>query len=272
MRMGDMAVGSLLYLNVNGVQTAFRVMHHGKPSDAYDDSWTGGTTVMLDWSEPVWRESVASMQSKANYANHSSHTWLNETWLGYLDPAVQEQVMEVRLPYRTDVKGGPYVVASGADGVPAKIWLPSAVEVARGSTYQSDQSTFYVEEGAVFDYWKGAAASQYAPWACYDEDGADDGWATRTMNKNYYGTGSVYFNWVGQDGLCFPGTRQKGNMRPCLVLPDELMIVGGSVGTAGNFPVKTDGIWHDGLASAKINGVWNPAVAAMARVEGVWKE
>ena len=272
MRMGDMAVGSLLYLNVNGVQTAFRVMHHGKPSEVYDDSFLGGTVLMLDWQETPYYQNVSSGQTgKRNYPASAAYSWLGSTFLGYLDDEVQAQVVEVKLPYRTDTDGEPYEVASGSDGVAAKIWLPSAVEVGRGSSYQTDQSTFYVEEGAVFDYWKGAGEEQYADWACLDGE-EDDGWATRTMNKNYYGTGSTYYNWVSQNGLCIPGTRQKGNMRPCLVLPDELMIVGGSVGAAGNFPVKTDGIWHDGLASAKINGVWNPAVAAMARVEGVWKE
>lgn len=273
MRMGDMAVGSLMYLNVSGVQTAFRVMHHGKPSDEYDDSWVGGTAVMLDWSEEApYRNMVGGSIGKKNYSSSDLHSWLNGTWLGYLDDEVAEQVVEVKLPYRTDTDKSPYEVATGDDGLAAKVWVPSAVEVARGSAYLTDQSTFYVTEGAVFDYWKGAAAAQYADWACLNEDGSDLGWATRTQNQNYTGTGSLFFNQVGQDGLCIAGAKQKVMARPCLVLPDELLVVGGNIGTAGNVPVKTDGIWRDGLVSTKINGVWNPAVAAMARVEGVWKE
>lgn len=272
MRIGNMAVGSLLQLRVKGVLMSFRVMHHGKPSEVYDDSFLGGTVLMLDWQEAPYYQNVSSGQTgKRNYPASAAYNWLGSTFLGYLDDEVQAQVVEVKLPYRTDTDGEPYEVASGSDGVAAKIWLPSAVEVARGSSYQTDQSTFYVEEGAVFDYWKGAGEEQYADWACLDGE-EDDGWATRTMNKNYYGSGANYYNWVSQNGLCIPGTRQKGNIRPCLVLPDELLVVNGNVTTAANFPVKVGGVWKDGTASVKCGGVWNAAAAAASKVDGVWKE
>ena len=273
MRIGDMAVGSQVYLNVSGVQTAFRVMHHGRPSADYDDSWTGGTVLILDWTEPtVSYKMQVNYPSKKPYSETSMHKWLNETWLGYLDADLIQQVREVRVPYRTCVKGDPYDVAVGADGLAAKVWLPSVVEVARGSAYQSNQSTFYVTEGAAFDYWKGATAQQYADWACLDASGTDVGWATRTQNKPYYGTGSTCFNQVGQDGLCFNGGEQAVLARPCLVVSDEMPVVGGQVSAAGNFPVKVGGAWCDGTACVKVDGVWNPTATGAVRVDGVWKE
>lgn len=272
MQMSDLSVGSLVHFNVSGEQTAFRVMHHGKPSDLYNDSWEGGTVLMLDWPETMVNRSMVSFTTKKNYADSSMHTWLNETWLGYLDDAVAEKVMEVKLPYRTDTDKSPYEVATGGSGVAAKIWLPSAIEVARGSAYLTDQSTFYVEEGAVFDYWKGAAAAQYADWAYLDEDGTDVGWATRTQNQHYTGSGLMYFNQVGQDGLCIAGTKQKVMARPCLVLPGETVVDGVNIVAAGCFPVKAEGVWCDGRASVKRGGVWCEASLAGARVDGVWKQ
>ena len=47
MKLGDTNVGDLVYFKVSGSRTAFRVMHHGKPDSTYDDSFTGGTILML---------------------------------------------------------------------------------------------------------------------------------------------------------------------------------------------------------------------------------
>ena len=199
MQIGDVAVGGVVQMNVQGVQTNFRVMHHGKPSAIYDDSWLDGTVIMLDWMESPYYQNVSSgLPSKYNYAESAAHALLSETWFTYLDSTVQRLVREVKLPYRTDVDGAPYVVASGANGVAAKVWLPSVVEVARGSGYESNQSSFYVEEGAPFDFWKGADAAKYADWAFVSSSGTDNGWATRTMNKQTSGTGANYYNWVGR--------------------------------------------------------------------------
>ena len=51
MRLGDSAIGDVVYLKVSGDATAFRVMHHGKPDDTYDNSFLNGTILMLDHSE-----------------------------------------------------------------------------------------------------------------------------------------------------------------------------------------------------------------------------
>ena len=273
MQIGDVAVGGVVQMNVQGVQTNFRVMHHGKPSAIYDDSWLDGTVIMLDWMESPYYQNVSSgLPSKYNYAESAAHALLSEIWFTYLDSTVQRLVREVKLPYRTDVDGAPYVVASGANGVAAKVWLPSVVEVARGSGYESNQSSFYVEEGAPFDFWKGADAAKYADWAFVSSSGTDNGWATRTMNKQTSGTGANYYNWVGKDGLCIAGTRQKGNMRPCMVLPSTTTLGESIVAATASFPVKVGGIWRDGTASVKCGGIWRTTAAASAKISGVWKQ
>lgn len=274
MRIGNMAVGDVLRLNVKGTSTAFRVMHHGKPSELYDDSFAAGTVVMLDWPEAMVSRNMfgTTTTSKKPYSSTTMHTWLNETWLGYLDDDIRQQVVEVRVPYRSEVGKAPYEVAGGSDGLIAKVWLPAAVEVARGSAFLEDTTAFYVEDGAVFDYWKDAPAAQYADWAYIDSSGVDKGWATRTPNQNYTGANMTHFNQIGQDGLCIAGTMAKVMARPCLVLPNELMVVGGSAAAAANFPLKTDGVWRDGAASVKCGGIWHPAALSAAKVDGVWKE
>ncbi|MBR5537479.1 MAG: hypothetical protein IKU58_06220 [Clostridia bacterium] len=271
MGIGNMAVGSILRLKIRGEHRCFRVMHHGKPSDLYDDTWLGGTILMMDWSEEPYYQSV-SPGTRRNYASSSAHSWLNGLWFGYLDEGLQDVVKEVHLPYRTDTNNAPYEVDHGANGLAAKAWLPSAVEVARGSAYESDQSTFYVEEGSVFDYWKNAGAERYADWACFDDTGADIGWSIRTINKNYTGNDSIFYNVVRQDGLAASGAKQKGYLRPCLVLPSDLPVDGELVKADGNFPVKTDGVWRTGATGVKIGGIWHSVAAPAAKINGAWKQ
>ena len=60
MKLGDTNVGDLVYFKVSGSKTAFRVMHHGKPDSTYDDSFTGGTILMLDYSESPFSTSSST--------------------------------------------------------------------------------------------------------------------------------------------------------------------------------------------------------------------
>ena len=73
---GDLAVGNSVYLNVNGVKTAFLVVHRGLPSSAYDNSCDGVWLLMKD----VYTKRTAKY-SYANwvYANTNMHTYVNST-------------------------------------------------------------------------------------------------------------------------------------------------------------------------------------------------
>ena len=157
--LGDAEIGSLVYLRVDGEYVPFRVMHHGKPSDGYDDSFIGGTILCKDYSgTPYATQMVANASdTKGNYGQSYLHQDLNQNWLGKLDPVIQQAIVEVKLPYRTDTDGEPYTVASGSNGLAAKVWLPSLSEITDLVWYDPANGAPYVEEGGMFDYWKSAA-------------------------------------------------------------------------------------------------------------------
>lgn len=274
MKLGEKEVGSTVCLRVDGEFRTFRVMHHGKPSSLYDDSWEGGTVIMLDYTEsPLYLDMVSGLlDDKRTYANSLAHSTLNSTWLARLDAGVAEMIREVKLPYRNDTDGE-YTVASGTSGLAAKIWLPSIIEVARGSAYMDGAPRFYVDEGAVFDYWADANTERYLLWEYEDEDGDDQGWGTRTPNTYSSGEKSACFHVVLGSGMCYNGITDQVMVRPCLVLPDEVTvdddnyIMGGRIVHA-----KVAGTWCEGTPSTKVDGVWKELSQLAVKVDGAWKE
>lgn len=168
---------------------------------------------------------------------------------------------------------GEYTVASGANGLAAKIWLPSIIEVARGSAYMDGAPRFYVEEGAVFDYWADANTERYLLWEYEDEYGDDQGWGTRTPNTYSSGDESACFHVVLGNGMCYNGITDQVMVRPCMVLPDEVLVVGDNYIRAGRVVyTKIGGAWCEGGCSTKVGGAWKELAQLAVKVGGAWKE
>lgn len=274
--LGQVAVGGVVHLRVDGEYIPFRVMHHGKPSSLYDDSFVGGTILCMDYTGSAYSTQMVSDEDdgKVNYAQSYLHQELNQTWLSKLDPAMQQAVMEVRIPYRTDIDGQPYTVASGSSGLAAKVWLPSLSEVTDTIQYDISYGEPYVVEGAMFDYWKDADENQYSKWRCEGWHLNDDGWGTRTPSM-YYGESSMapYFYRMSDSGHGYSISDNVVAVWPCLVMPDTLAVDGENhLHPLGAVPVKVDGGWKEGSTWCRVNGVWNEATAIAAKVSGSWKE
>jgi len=274
--LGDAAVGSLVYLRVDGTYVPFRVMHHGKPSDLYDDSFAGGTILCKDYTgAPYSTQMVANISdAKGTYAQSFLHQDLNQNWLAKLDPAMQQAIVEVKLPYRTDTDDEPYVVASGSEGLAAKIWLPSLSEITDLVWYDPANGDPYVEEGAMFDYWKAANGDTFESWRRSDIYGTDIGWGTRTPNHHYAQSSlAPYFFRIGGEMYAFTTAQNAVEVWPCLVLPDTMVIDSDQhLHLVGSMPVKVGGVWKEGSAWCCVGGVWSEAAAIGAKTGGSWKE
>lgn len=274
--LGDTAVGQVVWLKVDGSYAPFRVMHHGKPDDTYDDSYLGGTILCLDHSGGAETlQMVADAEAaKGTYAQSNCHQVLNSIWLARLDNAMEQLVMEVKLPYRTDTDGSPYEAAAGSDGLAAKVWLPSLSEVTDLAYHLTGYGDPYVAEGAMFDYWKDADTGKYGLWKCEDSTGGDAGWSVRTPSMVHGDADAApFFYYIAGSGSGYPASENEMAVWPCLVLPDSLLLDGDDyLHPAGAVPVKVDGIWQQGTVSCKTGGAWNEAAAVAAKIGGVWKE
>ena len=147
-KLGSKAVGSSVYLTVNGVNTEFLVVHQGKPSSLYDDSCNGTWLLMKD----IYK-TMAWDSSNNDYKNSDVHSYLNGTFLGLLETDIQNAIKQVKIPYRNGTGSGG-TTASGANGLSTKIFLLSGYEVGWTT---SDSQNFPVD-GAKLDYFTASSS------------------------------------------------------------------------------------------------------------------
>lgn len=274
--LGDAAVGDVVYMRVSGEYTPFRVMHKGWPGEEYDEKFNGCTVLSLDYNAQPFVTQIVSDPGakKGTYASSYMHRALHQIWFPRLDPAMRDQVVEVRLSHRVDTDGTPYTVHYNTQGLAAKVWLPSLEEAARVVVYDTGIADAYVKEGQRLDYWAGRSVSGYRVWGCSDSRGQDIGWGTRIPAFHYGDHQSApYFYKIRKDGSAVEAKDNQITVRPWLVMPDTVSMDNSNyLHLEGSAQVKVNGVWKEGTVACKHNGVWREADAVAARIGGVWKE
>lgn len=148
-KLSAKAVGSIVKLNVGGTKRNFIVVHQGKPSSLYDSSCDGTWLLMEDvYENRQWHSSNSN-----SYKASTIHSYLNSTFLGLFDADIQNAIKQVKIPYVNGTGGSS--VASGANGLSAKIFLLSGYEV--GWTQSTNQ--YFPIDGACLSYFAGTSAT-----------------------------------------------------------------------------------------------------------------
>lgn len=212
--VGEIAVGTSVYMNVNGVRKEWIIVHQGKPSDLYDDSCNGTWLLMKDvYENRQWHKSNVN-----DYANSTIHSYLNSTFLAMFDSSIQKIIKQVKLPYRAG-SGYSKPVTSGANGLSAKIFLLSSAEV---NLVTVDAPT---NEGSCLSYFSGTTQSGAdTKRVAYLNGSAAYWWLRSPLCRS--SSGSMYAmsvnptgDWRG--GKCADSTH---GIRPPLVLPSDAKI------------------------------------------------
>lgn len=203
--LGNLAVGNLVYIRVNGTKTAFRVVHQGLPSSLYDGSCNGTWLLMTNiYTKRKWND------GSNDYGNSTIHQYLNDTFLGLFSGNIQAAIKQVKLPYRAGTSGT--TVKSGSEGLSAKVFLLSYVESGLGS------NTYAPVEGGVLDYFSGGATSTNSKRIAKYNNTATGWWL-----RSPYTDGSNYSWLVGTDGARARSlTSYSFGVRPALIMPSEL--------------------------------------------------
>lgn len=184
-KLGSKAVGSSVYLKVNGTNTEFLVVHQGKPSSLYDDSCNGTWLLMKD----IYVKKTSGDSSNNDYKNSDVHAYLNGTFLGLFDSDIQSAIKQVKLPYRNGTGSGG-TTATGANGLSTKIFLLSGYEVG----WTTSDSQYFPVDGAKLDYFGSSSGGNSKRIANYGDSAA--GWWLRSP-----GTDSTNYFWcVNPDG------------------------------------------------------------------------
>lgn len=213
--IGTLAVGKTITLNVSGTPKEFIVVHQGKPSSLYDDSCNGTWLLMKDiYENRAWHSSKSN-----SYKASTIHSYLNSTFLGLLDSNIQEAVKQVKIPYVNGTGGS--AVASGANGLPAKIFLLSGYEVG----WTTSDNSYLPVDGAKLDYFTASSGGNSKRIANFN--GSASYWFLRSP----YTTRTDIVWGVGYDGVhnTDAPSNSKG-IRPALVLPSTFAIYTDSAG------------------------------------------
>ena len=218
--LSSKAVGSIVKIKVNGTLRDFIVVQQGKPSSIYDESCNGTWLLMKDLYESrQWHSSNVN-----DYANSTIRSYLNSTFLNLIDEQIRNQIKQVKIPYRPG-SGTSMTVNSGANGLSAKIFLLSNIEVGG----QTDWS-YMPHDGArlaYFEYGTGTSANNKR--LAYLNGSAANWWLRSPYTYNSLNAWSVYSSGYSNGAS---SCSNSFGIRPALILPSTLLVSDdGSVNT-----------------------------------------
>jgi hypothetical protein len=142
--VSTLAVGSSVWLNVNGTLTEFLVVHQGRPSTLYHSSCNGTWLLMKD----IYGYRQFGY-SNNRYAGSAIASYLDGAFLQLLSTTVQSAIKQVRIPYVKGSATAGHTVASGSSGLSTKVFLLGGCELG----FTSGSSSIFPVDGAKLDYF-----------------------------------------------------------------------------------------------------------------------
>lgn len=200
---GDLAIGDITCLNVDGIPTDFIVVHQGKPSTnsyLYNDTCDGTWLLMKNIYD------TRALDNGTNYyGNSEMHIYLNSTFLGMFDNAVQSAIKNA------------HISESWGSYIDAKIFLLGGYEIGLTG---SDVDTL-ITDGAKLDYFLSGDGDEARALRCATYSGENNAWWLRTRKYGYSGQ----FHEVLAYGGVYTGSSYGSNgVRPCLIMPSTQKI------------------------------------------------
>lgn len=207
--VGDLSVGSSVYMNVNGGSTEFLVVHQGLPSTTKYSTYSKGTWLLM--KDIYTTMSFESTNTSNDYANSDIHNYLNNTFINLLDSGIKSIIKDAKLPY-TKGTGSDGSLAVYSEGLVTKIFLLSYVEVM-DYTSNPEANT----EGAVLSYFDNVEKSVRLAYL--------NGTVTRWWLRSPVIPKAVSAWFVHTTGnAAYLGAGAICGVRPALILPSDAKI------------------------------------------------
>lgn len=206
--LGNMTVGSIVKIKVNGASKDFIVVHQGNPdTSVYDDSCDGTWVLMKD----IY--TTSTFGNNNSYKDSRIHTYLNGTFYNLIDSNIRAAIKQVKIPYQNGTGSGGSL-ATGAAGLNTKVFLLSGYEV--GWTVMDSDS--FPKDGRRLAYFPSSSGGNSKRIAY---DGSSAGvWWTRSPYTYSYENISV----VNTNGTYTYGSYTSNYyVRPAFILPSTLI-------------------------------------------------
>lgn len=207
-KLSNLDIGSSVYMNVDGAQREFLVVHQGRPSSVYDSSCNGTWLLMKD---SYIRKGLTGYTIGNDYAASNVHSYLNDTFVNLFDSGIQSIIKQVKIPY-TNGKGSVGTVSTGSSGLSAKVFLLSYTEVG----FSGDSANV---EGSILSYFNGADDSKRIA----KFDGSAFYWWLRSPVS---GTTNLAWCVLGNGSAYYTSTSSEWAVRPVIILPSSTSING----------------------------------------------
>ena len=207
--VGDLEVGSSVWMNVDGVATEFLVVHQGLPDATMYDSSCDGTWLLM---KDCYKAMQWVTSNTHNYADSDIHSYLNSTFLGLLDQDTQNIIKQIKLPYIYDY----YVVRTGANGLSTKAFVLGWTEVGLSA------NEYCRADGTKLDYFLSGYDTAAHNQRIANHENTAVGWWLRTSYK----TSSYSKCFVMTDGShsFTPASYGSNYVRPALILPSDALV------------------------------------------------
>ena len=215
-------VGSVVKIGVNGKSYDFLVVNQGIPSNSslYDSSCDGTWLLMKD----IYENSSWDRWSKNKYEESDLHAYLNNAFLNLFDSNIKDAIKQVKIPYRKNGGSGGYD-QSGANGLPAKIFLLSGYEVGLTTNGRDNLPV----DGAKLSYFESGTGTSANNKRIAKLNGSTASWWLRSPQTG--GIGSVW--GVNPNGVCSGsyGTSGTAGVRPAFTLQGTFPVIQNPDGT-----------------------------------------
>ena len=209
--LGELAVGTLIKILENGAPVEYLIVNQGLPSSMYDASCDGCWVLRKDIAESrMWD------MSDNDYKNSDIHAYLNGSWTSRYSAGVLSQIKQVKIPYHNGTGSGGSV-ASGANGLSCKIFLPSGYEVG----FSTRDNSYFPRDGAKLSYFSSGISSAANNKRIANYNGsATDWWLRSPYNGSPSNVWGVNAN--GRHAYWYYGSTY--GVRPALVLPSTALV------------------------------------------------
>lgn len=127
-KLGDMAVGSVVKIKVDGTPTDFLIVQQGNPDSTIYDASCNGTWVLMNvlYILQKWDS------RHPDYASSDISDYLRNSFFNLLEPDCRSAIKSVKIPYVDNE-----TVHNGASGLPVTVFLLSASELGWTSSNMS---------------------------------------------------------------------------------------------------------------------------------------